>query len=113
MKTAKKQEKDLLKSLPEFVQEKGEDLLISVFVKPNSKRDEIKYDSNQLIIYTKAPPSKNKANKSIMKIFANFLNISTSSFKLVSGLKNQDKVIRIYNYDEKLLQKIISNLNMI
>jgi uncharacterized protein YggU (UPF0235/DUF167 family) len=65
---------------PSFIEEKEDILLISVYVKPNSKKEQILVENNELVIFTNEVPVGGKANKSVIKMLAKFLEIHTSQF---------------------------------
>lgn len=74
---------------------------ISVRVIFNSKNNEIQdlgFDENGLKFYkirVNQLPIKGKANKELVKILAEYLNIKKSDISIVSGLSSQNKIINI------------------
>lgn len=69
--------------------------LLSVVVKPDSKKTEIlDYDSikNAVIVSVSAPADKNKANIELIKFFSKLLKTKVS---IKSGLKSKTKILRI------------------
>ncbi len=65
---------------------------ISVKVIPHSGRTELKEENNQLKLYLKSPPEKNKANLELIKFFKKELHLNV---EIISGLKSREKVLRI------------------
>lgn len=69
---------------------------IFVKLKPNSKHSSIKKTGqNKFSIKVKEPPTEGKANKALIELLSDKLNISKSRIKIISGLKARDKVLVI------------------
>ena len=78
--------------------------LLRVKVKTNSIKQEImpysKTDS-WLSVKLKSKPVKNKANKELISLIKNRINISSDQIQIISGLKRTNKILEI-----KLTEKI-------
>jgi uncharacterized protein (TIGR00251 family) len=78
--------------------------LLRVKVKTNSSKQEImpysKTDS-WLSVKLKSKPVKNKANKELISLIKNRINISSDQIQIISGLKRTNKILEI-----KLTEKI-------
>ncbi|OGZ62466.1 MAG: hypothetical protein A3C58_03605 [Candidatus Staskawiczbacteria bacterium RIFCSPHIGHO2_02_FULL_34_10] len=71
---------------------------IIVKAKPGSKEDKIeKIDQSNYIVYVKAPPIDGKANAAIIKLLADYFDISQSLIEIISGYTARVKVIEINN----------------
>ncbi|MCE7742591.1 MAG: DUF167 domain-containing protein [Candidatus Heimdallarchaeota archaeon] len=81
-----------MSSHPSLV-EKGEDVFLKIRAHPNSSKKEIVFSDFDVDIYVNESPEKGKANKAIIKLLSKFLNISSSSIKIVKGSKSQTKTI--------------------
>jgi len=98
-----------------FAKEKDNNVVISITVKPNSKTQEVFYDSDiaTLVFYLKSPPDKGKANKELLKFITKLLDIPSANIQLTSGQTSRDKTITIQNTTlanlTENLKKIISN----
>lgn len=71
-------------------------MIINVKVKPNSGKKEIKKlaeDSYEASV--KEPAEKDKANKELLKMLADFFSVHSSKIKIISGLKSRKKILRI------------------
>ncbi len=71
--------------------------LLSVLVKPDSKKTEIlNYDSakKSLIVSVAAPADKNKANIELIRFFSKLLKAKVN---IKSGLKSRQKILRIFS----------------
>ncbi|HOC53065.1 MAG TPA: DUF167 domain-containing protein [Caldisericia bacterium] len=79
-----------------------------VKVTPNSKKNLIKeYKNNILYIKISKPPVENKANEELIKFLEDILNIK--GIKIISGLKNKNKLLFI-PLEEKILKEKIKKL---
>lgn len=71
---------------------------IIVKTKPGSKIDKIeKIDENNYIVHVKEPPIDGRANASLIKLLANYFDISPSLIEIISGYMARVKVIEINN----------------
>jgi uncharacterized protein (TIGR00251 family) len=83
-------------------------LNLIVKVTPNSKKNSIKeYKNNILYIKISKPPIENKANEELIKFLEDILNIK--GIKIISGLKNKNKLLFI-PLEEKILKEKIKKL---
>ncbi len=71
---------------------------IIVKTKPGSKQDKIeKVDESNYLIYVKEPPINGRANAALIKLLANYFDISPSLIEIISGFMARVKVIEIHN----------------
>lgn len=71
---------------------------IIVKVKPGSREDKIeKINESNYIVSVKAPPVDGKANAAIIKLLADYFDISPSLIEIISGYMSRIKVIEIHN----------------
>lgn len=66
--------------------------LLKVRVTPHSSRTELIEKNNQLHLYLKSPPEKDKANKELIKFFKKQFPLKV---KIKSGAKSRDKVLEV------------------
>ncbi len=64
-------------------------------VKPNSKKFNIMENGKTFTIYLLSKPVKNKANKELVNILRKKLNIPSNQVQIVSGLKSNNKIIKL------------------
>jgi uncharacterized protein (TIGR00251 family) len=70
----------------------GDDLIVSVRVTPRAKRNEIGDVVNGLLqIRTTAPPADGKANKAVIKLLAEFVDVPPSRVTLLRGATSRNK----------------------
>lgn len=69
---------------------------ITVKIKPNSRKEEIrKIDDKNFIVAVKEPPIEGKANKALVKTMAKYFNVTSSSVQIVSGHSSKQKIIEV------------------
>jgi uncharacterized protein (TIGR00251 family) len=68
------------------------DNLIRIKVTPNASKTELVEENEQLKLYLKAVPDKNKANQELIKFFKKKFNLKV---EIKSGMKNRNKVLVI------------------
>lgn len=97
-----------------FLKKKSENTyLIYLNVKPNSKYQKIleNYEDNEyLTVLVRSKATQNKANKELINLLKNKLNISTNQIEMSSGIKSQRKIIRIVFNRQITEQEIIKCL---
>ena len=71
---------------------------IIVKTKPGAKDNKIeKVDEANYIVYVKEPPVGGRANAAVIKLLANYFDISPSLIEIISGFMARVKVIEINN----------------
>ena len=69
---------------------------VSVIVHPNAKRERIEKDLlDNLHVYVNQPPLEGKANRATTSALADYFKTSSSSVKLISGVKSKYKIFEI------------------
>lgn len=70
---------------------------IIVKAKPGGREDKIeKIDESNYIVHIKAPPVDGKANAAIIRLLADYFNVSPSLVEIISGHMARTKVIEIH-----------------
>jgi uncharacterized protein len=90
------------------VTETHDGLIVNIDVSPNARRFEITgYNSwrERIEVRIKALAQKGKANKEIVNEFSALTN---REVELISGLKSQQKTLKIYGMDQKDFLELIS-----
>jgi uncharacterized protein (TIGR00251 family) len=64
---------------------------IEIKVIPNSNAEAV-IEAEPLIVRVKAPPTKGKANKAVVKLLSEYFN---ANVRIVSGVKSRRKVVEI------------------
>jgi len=69
-------------------------VLISVYIQPNSSKEEIIGEHNNMLkIKIKAPADNGKANQALVKFLAKYLNIRIRQVTIIKGLISREKTI--------------------
>jgi len=72
---------------------------INVKAKPGAREDKVeKIDELNFVISVKEPPMRGRANKAIVKLLAEYFNVSASSVRIVSGYTSPQKIVDIFTY---------------
>lgn len=101
----------LLPSTFDFFSIQGNDIIIYFKVIPNSKKNYIVEINNEFIkIKLTALPLENKANCALVKYLSKLFNMSKSSFQILVGEKNRFKSIKVLNFSQDKLLKILNDL---
>ena len=69
---------------------------ITVKIKPNSKKEEIrKIDDKNFIVAVKEAPVDGKANRALVKTLAKYFKVSSLAVRIASGHSSKQKIIEI------------------
>lgn len=75
----------------------GEDLLLSLYIQPNAKKNEFVGEyNNHLKLRITALPIDNKANKHLTRFLAKTFSVSLSRIELISGANQRSKRFKIH-----------------
>jgi len=80
--------------------------ILHLYIKPNSKTQEIIDDGDYLRIKLRSKPIQNKANIELLNLLRKKLKILSNQIKIISGLKRSNKTIKI-NFSKKIDEKEI------
>jgi len=75
-------------------------------IKPSSKKPQILDKVDYLLIFLHSKPIRNKANNELINLLKKKLRLSSNQIKIVSGLKNSRKIIKL-TYTESVNEKDI------
>ena len=71
---------------------------MKIFVKVNPRAKEekvIKIDDENFKVQVKEPPEKGRANHAVLRVLAEYFDISQVNIKIISGFTSRQKVIEI------------------
>jgi uncharacterized protein len=94
-----------------YQQNNNSSIILTIYVKANSKNEMISIREEGLDVSIKEPPIKGKANLRIQQIIAEFLEIAPTEIQIISGNKSSIKRIQISNVSNKLLQILSNNFS--
>lgn len=84
---------------------------LQIKVIPSSSKDCIAgWLEDTLKVKVKAPPEKGKANKAVVKVIENILDLPKGSIKITSGTSSSRKVIEIQNNDDDIIKKKLADI---
>ncbi len=82
--------------MADWYQWQGVDLILSLHVQPNARKDEVTgLHDNRIRLRTSAPPVDGKANRHLLKYLAAEFGVSKSAVSLLSGDSSRIKRVRI------------------
>jgi uncharacterized protein (TIGR00251 family) len=81
-------------------------ILLNVFVKTNSKRFQIEFENNQIIVMCPENPEKGKVNKYLIRSFSKLFGCENI---LVSGFTSKKKIFLINNIEIEEAKKILES----
>lgn len=94
-----------------FIEKKSNrSFILTIYVKPNSHGQKIEQDGKFLAISLKSKARRNKANKELLKLLKNKLNVSSSQVRFIAGLRDHDKLIEVQFSEEVNEDKIKKKL---
>ncbi|TXT59758.1 MAG: hypothetical protein BAJALOKI2v1_170012 [Promethearchaeota archaeon] len=73
---------------------------LHLYVKPNSRRQDISEDGDFLAVSLKSKARRNKANKELIDLLRKKLDLSADQIRFISGLRNEDKIIQLFFSEE-------------
>ena len=69
--------------------------LINVRVIPNAKKNNVSEEHGKLKVHVSAPAVDGKANKTLIKVLAEYFEIKKNNVRISKGLKSREKVVEI------------------
>jgi len=88
----------IIKFAPTLLIKQPFKMIINVKVNPKAKKNLVKKETEDLFrVYVTAPPAKGAANKAMIKLLADYFDVSESMISILSGKKNRHKVLKISN----------------
>ncbi|MBN2154457.1 MAG: YggU family protein [Candidatus Lokiarchaeota archaeon] len=93
-----------------LVREIKKGLLLNIVIKPNSRENQIKSNTENIIVFIKSPPVKGKANKELLIYLSSVFKLSKTQLSIISGHKSKNKTILIENSDSKQKEEILNIL---
>jgi len=64
-------------------------------VKTNAKKEEVTRAGDGLVVRVSAPPVDGKANARLVKILADYFDVSKSRVRILRGIRNRNKTVEI------------------
>jgi uncharacterized protein (TIGR00251 family) len=97
-----------------FIQERSENIVITVLVQPRSSKNMIAgIHGDAVKIKLTAPPIDNAANRMCIEFLSKCLSLPKSYFEIISGKSARKKKIRIRCQDDASAQAIIDMIRQL
>jgi uncharacterized protein (TIGR00251 family) len=86
--------------------ETAEDVVLEVYVKPNSKRFQVEVEGDEVVVSCREAPVKGRVNIELVKELSRLLN---RNVKLVSGFTSRHKRILISNIEATEVKRVLAS----
>ncbi len=84
--------------LDEIIKSDGDCIIVKIIITPNAKKDEITGLNTwraALNVKIKEKPLQNKANKSLIRFFADTLHLKPEDVDIIKGSKSRRKTLKV------------------
>jgi uncharacterized protein (TIGR00251 family) len=82
-------------------------VILRIFVKPNSPKFKVEYDSEEIVVYSTEEPVKGKVNKEIVKELSKLLHTKVG---FVTGLTSKQKQLVVKGMDKRQAEQLLISL---
>ena len=89
------------------LQEVSQGVIVDVFVKPNSKKFQLKMEEKELVALCSEAPVKGKVNKQLLKQLSRFFG---HKVELVSGFTSRQKRFLIVGIETKQVEQMLESV---
>ena len=89
------------------LQEVAQGVIVDVYVKPNSKRFQLKMEDNELVVLCREAPTKGKVNKELLKELSQFFG---HKVELVSGFTSRQKRFLVTEITTKEIEQHLKSV---
>lgn len=79
--------------MPNFLTEKNKRIIVRVI--PNAKKENVVKEKDKWKIYVSEPAIDGKANRRLIEILSEALNVKRSQIKILRGERAREKVVEI------------------
>ncbi len=94
-------------ALRSVVEEAREGVRIRVYVKPESNREALVLEEDELVFYTEEPPIQGRANAALIRYLARVFNVNPGMVEIVRGARDRLKIVEIRGVDlETAIQRL-------
>ncbi len=100
-------EQDVLRRI---LNESKKGVIIQIYVKPESNKEELVLEGGELVFYTTEPPEKGRANAALIRYLSKRLGIPVSKIDIISGQRDRLKMILIRDVKFDDIVELISNI---
>jgi len=82
-------------SLRKVVEEVEGGVRIRIYAKPESPREGLFLEEDELVFYTSEPPIEGRANAALIRFLSKALGVSTSRVRIVAGARSRQKIVEV------------------
>jgi uncharacterized protein (TIGR00251 family) len=86
------------------IKKTAEGVLITVFVKPNSSKFAVEFDTEDIVIYATEEPKRGKVNKEILK---ELVKLFHAKVELVSGATSRQKQLLCIGVNRETIERVL------
>jgi len=83
-------------------------IILKVFVKPNSAKFKVDYDSEEIVVYSTEEPVKGKVNKEIVKELSKLLH---TKVEFAAGLTSKQKQLIVKGINKQQAEQLLKSLS--
>ena len=106
-------DEDIRNKLVKNLQETVNGIILTIYVKPDSIKEKLVLEGDELVYYTEEPPVKGRANATLIRFLSRALGISSSKIAIVYGTRSRSKRILIRDIDiDKLVDALSKHLKL-
>ena len=91
-----------------IITEIKEGVILSVFVKPNSRKFKVEVDGGEIVIYATEEPEKGKVNKEILKELTKLFH---AKVELTSGATSRQKQLLVSGVGKTQVERLLQALS--
>ncbi len=103
---------DLKDKLLKILIESKKGVIIPLYVKPHSNREELVFESGELVFYTTEIPEKGRVNAALIRFLARRIGLPISRIEIVYGVRDRSKKILVRDIDmETLAEKLAKTIS--
>lgn len=89
------------------VEESHKGVIINIYVKPWSQKEELRLESGDLVFYTSEPAEKGRANAALIRFLTRVLGVPSSRIEIVRGQRDGMKKILVVDASlEEIVEKL-------
>ncbi|RLG83480.1 MAG: DUF167 domain-containing protein [Thermoprotei archaeon] len=99
--------KELEKTIINNITETKDGVILSIHVKPDSDKEELRIEGGDLVFHTREPPIHGRANASLIRFLARTLGVPISKIDIIYGLRGRFKRIKITDTTVDTIVKVL------
>ncbi len=96
--------------LNRIVEEVENGVKMSIYVKPESPREELRLEFGELTYYTPEPSVAGRANASLKRFLSRTLNVSSSFIEIIYGIRGRVKTVVVKNVKKDNVVKALKDI---